>query len=145
MLAASGLALASPLPGGEGAPIGDTLLAPHRWYGPALVPALDAGAVSALAHVTGGGIGGNLVRVLPMGCRARVNESWERPAVFRWLIEAGAVPEEDARTALNLGIGMVVVCAPEWREPVVAWARQAGERVFEIGTIEAGERGVEWG
>ncbi|MEO5616905.1 MAG: phosphoribosylformylglycinamidine cyclo-ligase [Candidatus Eisenbacteria bacterium] len=145
VLAASGLKLSDPLPGGAGETAGAALLAPHRWYGPALDAALDAGALRALAHVTGGGIAGNLIRVLPAGCCAVVHETWERPAVFRWLIAAGAVPEEDARTALNLGIGMIVVCAPEWREPVCAWAQSAGERVFEIGRIEAGERGVTWG
>ena len=144
VLAASGRALADPLPGGAGESIGDALLAPHRWYGPALDAALDAGALHALAHVTGGGIAGNLVRVVPEGCRAVVRETWPRPAVFRWLVEQGAVPEDDARRALNLGIGMIVVCAPEWREPVSAWAAAAGERVFEIGRIEPGERGVTW-
>ena len=144
VLAASGLELSDPLPGGDGVTVGAALLAPHRWYGPALDSALDAGALHALAHVTGGGIAGNLVRVLPEGCRAVVKERWERPAAFRWLISAGAVPEEDARVALNLGIGMIVVCAPEWRDPVSAWAEAAGERVFEIGRIEAGERGVAW-
>ena len=144
VLAASGLRLEDPLPQGGGVSVADALLAPHRWYGPALDAALDAGALSAIAHVTGGGIEGNLVRVLPEGCRAVVRETWERPAVFRWIVSAGSVPEEDARTALNLGIGMVVVCAPEWREPVSAWAEAAGERVNVIGRIEAGERGVSW-
>ncbi len=144
VLAATALGLGDPLPGGSGETVGEALLAPHRWYGPALDSALDAGALNALAHVTGGGIAGNLVRVLPEGCRALIQDGWERPAVFRWLVEAGEVPEEDARTALNLGAGMLVVCAPGWREPVAAWARDAGERVFEIGRIEAGERGVGW-
>ena len=144
VLAASGASPGDPLPEGGGATIGDALLAPHRWYGPALRRAIESGAVAALAHVTGGGIAGNLVRVLPEGCRARIVGTWERPPVFRWLIAAGGVPEEDARAAFNLGIGMIAVTAPEWCEPVRAWAADTGERVFEIGTIEAGERGVAW-
>jgi len=144
VLAASGQGLDDPLPGGGGESIADALLTPHRWYGPALDAALDAGSLAALAHVTGGGIEGNLVRVLPAGCRAVVSGAWDRPAVFHWIVSAGNVPEEDARTALNLGIGMLVVCAPEWREPVSAWAEAAGERVTLIGRIEAGERGVVW-
>jgi len=143
VLAASGLGPGDPLPGG-GATLGDALLAPHRWYGPALRPAIEARAVHALAHVTGGGIAGNLVRVLPEGCRARITPAWERPALFRWLLETGEVPEEDARAAFNLGIGMIAVMSPEQREPVRQWAERAGERVHEIGTIEAGERGVVW-
>jgi len=63
VLAASGLALDAPLPGGDGGSVGAALLQPHRWYGRSLLPLLSAGGVHALAHVTGGGIAGNLVRV----------------------------------------------------------------------------------
>jgi phosphoribosylformylglycinamidine cyclo-ligase len=143
VLAASGLDPSAPLPGGAGS-LGEALLAPHRWYGPALRAGLARSSTHALAHVTGGGIAGNLVRVLPAGCRAIVEERWERPALFRWLIEAGGIPEADARQAFNLGIGMVVVCAPEGCDPLRAEARAAGEQVWDIGRIEAGERGVEW-
>lgn len=145
VLAASGLAPGDPLPGGAGVSIADALLAPHRWYGPALDGALDAGQVHALAHVTGGGIGGNLLRVLPAGCRARIEPgAWEPPALMRWLIDAGEVPADDARRALNLGIGMLVVCAPAMVEELVPGFERAGERVFRLGSILPGERGVEW-
>jgi len=141
---ASGLALAAPLPGGSGATLGDALLAPHRWYGPAVMPLIEQGRVRALAHVTGGGIEGNLVRVLPEDRRAQVAMRWPMPALFRWLIEQGGVPVEDARTALNLGIGMVVVVAPQEAAPVADALRAAGESVWEIGAIDAGPRGVDW-
>lgn len=145
VLKASGLTLAQPLPGGDGETVGDALLAPHRWYGRALLPLVEAGRIRAMAHVTGGGLAGNLVRVLPEGCRAHVDiHSWPRPAVFQWLISAGSVPEDDARASLNLGVGMVVVTAPEAEREVQQALRAAGETVWSIGTIEAGERGVEW-
>jgi len=145
VLARSGVALADPLPGGAGETVGDALLAPHRWYGPALHDALEADLVHALAHVTGGGIAGNLVRVLPAGCRARLAPgAWERPPLVRWLLAAGEVPEEDARRALNLGIGMVVVCAPGTVERLLPGFERAGERVFRLGSILPGERGVDW-
>ena len=145
VLAASGLALDQPLPGGEGERLGDALLAPHRWYGPALLPLLAAARLSALAHVTGGGIAGNLVRVLPEGCRARLDaDAWPRPAVFRWLVAEGRVPEDDARTALNLGIGMLVIVAPDAAKAVTADLAAAGERVWTLGDIVAGARGVDW-
>ncbi len=145
VLAASGLALDDPLPGGRGETLGAALLAPHRWYGPALAPALAAGRVRALAHVTGGGIAGNLVRVLPEGCRARVRASaWPRPPLFRWLVGAGGVPEEDAREAFNLGIGMIVVCAPGEHDALARDLQGAGETVASLGAVSAGERGVEW-
>jgi phosphoribosylformylglycinamidine cyclo-ligase len=145
VLAQSGLALDDPLPGGSGEPVGAALLAPHRWYGPALWPALDQGRIHALAHVTGGGIAGNLARVLPEGRHARVRAAaWTRPPVFRWLIEAGQVPEDDAREALNLGIGMVVVCAPRDGDALARDLQAAGETVVSLGEVVAGERGVEW-
>src|SRR5436853_3148582 len=72
VLRESGLGLDQPLPGGGGETVAEALLAPHRWYGPALEPELGGRRLHGLAHVTGGGIAGNLVRVLPDGCRARV-------------------------------------------------------------------------
>ncbi len=87
----------------------DLLLVPHTLYLDE-VRALRATAdVKALAHVTGGGILGNLSRVLPADVHARIDwDSWERPAVFRWLAEQG-VEEEEARRVFNLGIGMCAV------------------------------------
>ena len=87
----------------------DLLLAPHRLYLDD-VRRLRAGAdVKALAHVTGGGILGNLSRVLPDGVRVRIDwSSWERPPVFAWLADRG-VDEEEARRVFNLGIGMCAV------------------------------------
>jgi phosphoribosylformylglycinamidine cyclo-ligase len=145
VLAASGLALDAPLPGGAGESVGEALLQPHRWYGRALLPLMDTGRVRAMAHVTGGGIAGNLVRVLPEGCRARVwADAWPRPAVFRWLVLAGGVPEPDAREALNLGVGMLVVASRNDASAVTTALEAAGERVWPIGTVTPGERGVEW-
>lgn len=145
VLSTTGVALTAPLPGGAGESVGEALLAPHRWYGRALLPLAAAGRVRAMAHVTGGGIAGNLARVLPDGCRAVVHaRAWPRPAVFEWLVRAGDVPEEDARTALNLGVGMVVVAAPDEAEAVAAALGAADERTWEIGRVEAGPRGVEW-
>ena len=145
VLAASGLELKSTLPGGGGESIGEALLAPHRWYGPALLPELEHPGIHALAHVTGGGIAGNLVRVLPEGRRARVRgAAWVRPAVFRWIIETGRVPEADARATFNLGVGMLVVCAPSRADPLIGDLERAGERAQVIGEVERGERGVEW-
>ena len=87
----------------------ELLLAPHKLYLDE-VRALRAQAdVKALAHVTGGGILGNLSRVLPDGVQARIDwNAWERPHVFRWLVEQG-VEEDEARRVFNLGIGMCAV------------------------------------
>jgi len=145
VLASSGLALDAALPGGAGEKLGEALLAPHRWYGRALLPLAERGELRALVHVTGGGIAGNLVRVLPEGRRARVSASaWPRPAMFRWLVQAGDVPEDDARTALNLGLGMLAVVEAARAESVTRALVAAGETVWTIGEIVAGPRGVEW-
>jgi len=87
----------------------DLLLAPHRLYLDD-VRALRAKAdVKGLAHVTGGGILGNLSRVLPDGVRAHIDwDAWERPPVFEWLADRG-VSEEEGRRVFNLGIGMCAV------------------------------------
>jgi phosphoribosylformylglycinamidine cyclo-ligase len=145
VLGASGMALTSELPGGAGEILSDALLAPHRWYGRSLLPLIERGVLHALAHVTGGGIAGNLVRVLPEGCRAEIDPAtWPRPALFRWLIGAGGVPEDDARSALNLGIGMLAVCGIRDADDVKAALERADETVYPIGAIVPGERGVDW-
>ncbi len=145
VLASSRLTLADPLPGSAGERLADALLAPHRWYGPSVLPLAEADRIRAMAHVTGGGIAGNLVRVLPEGCRARISAgAWPRPALFRWLVVEGAVPEDDARAALNLGVGLVLVVAPETVAGVDAALAAAGETVWRLGEIVPGLRAVEW-
>jgi phosphoribosylformylglycinamidine cyclo-ligase len=87
----------------------DLLLTPHRLYVDEVRALRAQSEVKALAHVTGGGILGNLTRVLPPGVEARIDwESWERPRAFRWLEEQG-VPEDELRRVFNLGIGMCAV------------------------------------
>lgn len=86
-------------------------LAPHRLYVDAVRTLRERADVKALAHVTGGGILGNLSRVLPDGVHARVDwEAWERPPVFEWIAERG-VSEDEARRVFNLGVGIVAVVA----------------------------------
>jgi phosphoribosylformylglycinamidine cyclo-ligase len=93
----------------------DLLLAPHRLYLDDVRDLRRRADVRALAHVTGGGILGNLSRVLPEGLEARIDwAAWERPAVFAWLADHG-IAEEELRRVFNLGIGMCAVLpsAPE--------------------------------
>jgi phosphoribosylformylglycinamidine cyclo-ligase len=111
----------------------DLLLAPTRLYLDHFRALRRACDVRALAHVTGGGIAGNLSRVLPAGVGARIEPgSWQRPRVFAWL-DAHGVPEEEQRRVFNLGIGMCAI-VPE------AEAAKAGFPV--IGRVEAGLEGV---
>jgi len=94
---------------GDGDFDADLLLTPHRLYLDEIRALRAQSEVKALAHVTGGGILGNLTRVLPDGVHARIDwDSWERPPVFHWLAEQG-VEEDEARRVFNLGIGMCAV------------------------------------
>jgi phosphoribosylformylglycinamidine cyclo-ligase len=143
IVAARGLAWEAPLPGAGGA-VADLLLAPHRSYRAPLWPLLEQGLLAGLAHVTGGGIAGNLVRVLPAGVRARVERaSWAWPPLFRALAELGEVPREEMEKVMNLGVGMILVVHPEHAGAVRANLESRGESPWQLGAIEAGEGGVE--
>jgi phosphoribosylformylglycinamidine cyclo-ligase len=97
----------------------DLLLAPHRLYLDEVRSLRGTADVKALAHVTGGGLLGNLSRVLPEGVHAQIDwEAWERPPVFAWLAERG-VSEEEARRVFNLGIGLCAVVAEAPRGSLV--------------------------
>lgn len=135
-----GLGAHDPLPG-VGATVANALLAVHRSYAPAVTPVL--GRVHALAHITGGGIPGNLVRVLPERCEAAVDPAgWEWPALFRLLQSAGRVSTEEMRDVFNLGIGMIAVVPEAQVEAVRAAATAAGVESSILGTIRPGPRGV---
>jgi phosphoribosylformylglycinamidine cyclo-ligase len=123
--------------------VADVLLRVHRSYLAPLESLLAAERVHALAHITGGGIPENLDRVIPEGLSAHVQrKSWEVPNDFRALIDAANVPQDDAERTFNMGIGMVVVVAPEHADAVAAQLRAAGEGVSMIGTVEQGSEPV---
>ena len=123
--------------------VADVLLRVHRSYLAALEPLIAAEQIHALAHITGGGIPENLDRVIPDGMSAHVErKSWEVPADFAELINAGGVPLDDAERTFNMGIGMVVVVAPENVDRVASTLRDAGEGVSVIGNIEEGNEPV---
>ena len=97
-----------------GGTVGDVLLARHRCYLQELEPLLDADVIHAMAHITGGGLTDNVPRVIPEGLGARVDlGAWRLPPVFRYMMEKGAVPQEDMLRTFNLGVGMVVIVSPE--------------------------------
>jgi phosphoribosylformylglycinamidine cyclo-ligase len=120
----------------------DALMAPTRIYVASLLPQLRAGTIHGLAHITGGGLLENVPRVLPEGCHARIDAAaWPLPRLMAFLQAQGHIePEEMART-FNCGIGMVAAVAPDQAEAVSAALTQAGETVFRIGEVVAGERG----
>jgi phosphoribosylformylglycinamidine cyclo-ligase len=137
------LRVTDPLPG-TGRLVADELLEPTRIYAPSIQTLLEAVEVRGMAHVTGGGITGNIPRVLPHGCRARlVRSSWSPPAVFETLRQAGRVEDTEMFRTFNMGIGYVVIVPPSIAETAARILRGAGEKVVQIGEIVAGERGVE--
>ena len=109
--------------------IGDELLRSHRSYLRPVSRLLEEGPglVKGLAHITGGGLTGNLPRVLPPGTGAQVVRGWRAPPVFEFLQRAGGVPEDEMYRTFNMGIGMVVVVAPESVAAARALLAEAGE------------------
>ena len=123
--------------GGSG-PDKTTLLEPTRIYVKPLLAAIrSTGAIKGLAHITGGGLPGNVPRCLPDGLRARLDaRQWPVPPVFRWLREAGAVPTDDMLRTFNCGLGMVAVVAKADAARVAQALADAGETVREVGIVE---------
>jgi phosphoribosylformylglycinamidine cyclo-ligase len=110
---------------------------PTRIYVKPLLELAATLPVKALAHITGGGIVGNVPRILPAGTRARIaSASWPRPELFRWLQQAGNVAEAEMWRVFNCGIGMVVVVARDDAARARALLEREGERVYEIGVVE---------
>jgi len=128
--------------GALGMTVTEALLTPHRSYLPIVRPLL-AGArpiLKGMAHITGGGITDNLPRVLPEGTDALVRlAAWEVPPIFQWLQQAGAVPREDMLRTFNMGIGLILVVAPDDTGAVLAALRENGEQgAVVIGEITTG-------
>ena len=138
-----GLSIDDEFPG-SGRSVADVLLDVHRSYLPALSGALDAGRVRGLAHITGGGIPGNLPRTLGSELGAVIDlASWEVPEVFRVLADAGGVEPDEMLRVFNMGVGMIVLVAPEDVDSVLAGLRRADGPAWVMGEVEAGE-GVRW-
>ena len=118
--------------------LAEALLEPTRIYVKPLLAALRATkAVKGLAHITGGGLPGNVPRCLPDGRRARLDaRRWTAPAVFSWLHTAGSVPTADMLRTFNCGLGMVVVVAEGDAAELARILTDAGERVHLVGSIE---------
>jgi phosphoribosylformylglycinamidine cyclo-ligase len=127
-------------PGGGGA-VADVLLAEHKSYLSALKPVLSR--VHALAHITGGGLLENLDRALPQKLDAVVEtSSWQVPNVFRVLQEAGNVAVAEMYRTFNMGVGMVVICAPSDVDAVLSAVSGAGLAGWVLGSLREGSGAV---
>ncbi|MCC6611294.1 MAG: phosphoribosylformylglycinamidine cyclo-ligase [Burkholderiales bacterium] len=131
---------AQPDLGGDfhGRPLGDALLEPTRIYVKPLLALMRSLTVKGLAHITGGGLVGNVPRVLPAGLRATLRRAaWARPAIFDWLQAQGNVTDAEMHRVFNCGIGMAVIVAERDARRALEELAAAGEQAYRIGTIEA--------
>jgi phosphoribosylformylglycinamidine cyclo-ligase len=114
-------------------------LEPTRIYVKPILKLLESVPVKGLAHITGGGITGNVPRVLRDGLVAKINKaSWPRPPVFEWLQRTGNVAEDEMFRVFNCGIGMVLVVSQQDAKRAAELLRAEGETVYEIGAVEKG-------
>jgi phosphoribosylformylglycinamidine cyclo-ligase len=115
----------------------DAIMQPTRIYVKPILKLLRSVSVKGLAHITGGGLVGNVPRVLPRRTRAVIDaRAWPRPALFDWLQRKGAVAEAEMHRVFNCGIGMVAVVAAGNARRAASRLRALGETVYEIGVIE---------
>lgn len=117
--------------------LGDALLAPTRIYVKSLLALMRELPVHACAHITGGGIPGNVPRVLPDGTRAVIDSrSWKRPQIFQWLQKEGDIDDGEMYRTFNCGLGMVVVVSAQNAEKAIDLLSRSGETAMRVGSIE---------
>jgi phosphoribosylformylglycinamidine cyclo-ligase len=130
---------------GEDVSTADVLLRPSVLYTRAARAASDTGRVHGMAHITGGGIPGNLTRLLPDGCRALIDRTrWDVPNVFTQIQQLGGVSDEAMAETFNMGIGFCVIVGEDEVETVIAAIADHGHDPRVIGRIVEGVRGVEY-
>jgi phosphoribosylformylglycinamidine cyclo-ligase len=135
-----GHALDAPAPFAPSQSLGDALLTPTRLYVKSGLAAIRVGGVKGFAHITGGGITGNLPRVLPDGFDAEIDLSaWRLPPVFIWMKDEAALDDAEMLTTFNCGIGLIAVVDPAKTGAVIEAFQENGERAYRIGTLVRGE------
>ncbi|MEX2198431.1 MAG: phosphoribosylformylglycinamidine cyclo-ligase [Burkholderiales bacterium] len=117
----------------------DALMQPTRIYVKPVLKLMQRVAIKGLAHITGGGLIGNVPRMLPKGTKAVLHKAqWPRPALFQWLQAQGEVAEDEMHRVFNCGIGLVIAVAPRDLRNAMAQLRRLGETAYLIGAIEKG-------
>jgi phosphoribosylformylglycinamidine cyclo-ligase len=120
----------------DGTTLGETLLAPTRIYTSTLMPLIQQHPIDGLAHITGGGISENIIRVIPAGLGLEIDLSaWELPKVFTWLQDNGSIEEQEMLRTFNCGIGMAILVAEEHADAVIHTLADANEEVIRLGRV----------
>lgn len=121
----------------DGDTLANRLMAPTRIYAKTILRLLKEIEINAIAHITGGGLTENLPRVLPNGCIAKIDtNSWEIPAVFKWLQEGGNIEQSEMYRTFNCGVGMTIVISKEQTPLALDILNSHGEEAWVIGQIE---------
>ncbi|MDC9581246.1 phosphoribosylformylglycinamidine cyclo-ligase [Xenorhabdus sp. PR6a] len=120
----------------EGKPLADHLLAPTQIYVKSILELIEKVDVHAIAHLTGGGFWENIPRVLPENRQARIDAgSWQWPAIFTWLQQAGHVSEHEMYRTFNCGVGMIIALPQSQAAQAISYLQASGENAWQIGTI----------
>ncbi len=134
-----------------GKTVGATLLEPTQIYASTIASIRDDLAnsdlspIAGLAHITGGGIAENVVRILPEGCRASIDRrSWSVPAEFQWIDTLGDISRDEMFRVFNMGIGMVVVARPASAQRILEQLQPTDISAWSIGSVDSGEAGVDY-
>lgn len=131
------------VPDGFDRTLGAILCEPSVLYGPAVLPLLPDGNVHGMAHVTGGGIPGNLVRILPNGLGAVLErERWPVPPVFDLVAARGRIATAEMERTFNMGLGFLLVVAPAAADEIVSRLSDGGHAAWPVGSIAPGTAGV---
>ncbi len=133
----------------EGRSVGEVMLTPTRIYVRAVRELMKAyksrRVIKAMAHITGGGLPGNLPRVLGKGLTVRLKrDSWEVPGIFRLIAKAGPVDQVEMFRVFNMGVGFVLIVASGYAGPVMSRLRRAGERCWVLGKVVKGGPVLQW-
>ncbi|MCP4706313.1 MAG: phosphoribosylformylglycinamidine cyclo-ligase [candidate division Zixibacteria bacterium] len=123
--------------------IGQTLLEVHKSYLAPINKIISEYEIAGMAHITGGGIAGNLVRILPDNIQAIIQKgTWDNLPIFDWLQKNGPVDEAEMYRAFNMGIGYILVVSPDIANDVVESLKKMGESAYKIGKIQTGDKKV---
>ncbi len=123
--------------------LGEALLAPTRIYVRPILALLKAVPIHGIAHITGGGLSGNIPRILPDNCDCRIDTTaWPRSEIFQWLQSEGSIDDTEMLRTFNCGIGLVIIVSSDTVAQAQQMLEASGETVYRLGEVQAGDQGI---